>query len=243
MKIIKLNAIDSTNSYLINLSKKEGLEDPTLVLAKSQKKGRGQLGSNWQSTIHQSLTFSVFKRFRNLPARRMSTITFAVSIAVDRVLKKLLIPNTSIKWPNDIMSYSKKIAGILIENQVKKGKIISSVIGLGLNVNEEYFEDLPHATSILLSTGRKHNLDEVFLLISEAILIELDKIENSDFQNLKTTYEDSLFRKDKVSVFEDNFGIRFNGIIKGVTETGEIIIENEQKILKEYNLKEIKYLL
>jgi len=243
VNIIKLNAIGSTNSYLINLGKNEVLEDPTIVVSVIQEKGRGQLGSHWQSTAHKSLTFSVFKRFRDLPAQRMSVITFAVSIAIHKVLKKLSLPNTTIKWPNDIMSYSKKVAGILIENQVKQGKIISSVIGVGLNVNEENFNNLAQATSILLATGIKHNLDDLLLKVSKAILEELEKVENGEFQYLKATYANSLFKKNTVSVFENNTGNRFNGIIKGVTDTGEIVIENEQELLNKYNLKELKYLL
>jgi BirA family biotin operon repressor/biotin-[acetyl-CoA-carboxylase] ligase len=158
------------------------------------------------------------------------------------VLKKISLPNTTIKWPNDIMSHSKKVAGILIENQIKKGKIISSVIGVGLNVNEEKFNNLSQATSILLATGIKHNLDELLLTISKAILEELETAEKGEFQLLKAAYENSLFRKNKITVFENSMGDRFNGIIKGVTDLGEIVIENEQEILNNYYSKELKYL-
>ncbi len=243
MKIIKLNAIDSTNSYLINLSKKEILKDATIIVTTNQKKGRGQLGLHWLSTPHQSLTFSVFKRFDKLSIQRISYITFAVSIAINNVLKKLSVPGVTIKWPNDIMSYSNKIAGILIENQIKHGTVISSVIGVGLNVNEENFENLDQATSILLSTGRKHQLDEVLSMVSEEIIKNLDLFVLGDFQKLKTVYEASLFRKDWVSVFKEINGKHFNGIIRGVTDTGALIVENEDEIRTTYQLKEIKYLL
>ena len=243
MKIIKLNAIDSTNSYLINLGKKERLIDPTIVVSEKQLKGRGQLGAIWQSKPSQSLTFSVFKRFEGVPAIYLSSITFAVSIAVYKALNKMLIPQITIKWPNDIMSYSKKLAGILIENQVKQGKVVSTVIGIGINVNEENFENLPQATSILLSTGRKHLLDEVLQTVYEALLKELERVNQGDFQNLKSEYEKTLFRKDTVSVFEDNQGSRFNGKIKGVSEEGELLIENEDEKVLAFQLKEIKYLL
>ena len=242
MKIIKLSAIDSTNTYLINLGKKEVLLDETIVVAESQNKGRGQLGNMWQSKPMQSLIFSVFKRFGNLPVSNLSSIAFAVSIGVHLALKKVLVPQVTIKWPNDIMSYSKKVTGILIENQLKHNKIVSSVIGIGLNVNEEDFENLPQATSILLSTGKKQNLDEVLQLVSESILNQLQRVEQGDYQNLKKEYEKVLFRKNIISVFENDQGFRFNGKIKGVSEAGEILIENEQEITSKYQLKEIKYL-
>jgi len=243
VNIIKLNAIDSTNSYLIELGKKERLTDPTIVVSEKQLKGRGQLGATWQSKPMQSLTFSVFKRFKGVPVLHLSSITFAVSIGVYKTLNKMLVPQLRIKWPNDILSYSKKLAGILIENQIKQGEVVSTVIGIGININEEKFENLPHATSMLLSTGRKHLLDEVLHAVSEAILKELERVEQGKFQDLKKEYENTLFRKNIVSVFEDTQGNRFNGKIKGVSEAGELLIEKEDEKITSYLLKEIKYLL
>ncbi len=242
MKIIKLNAIDSTNSYLINLGKNEVLEDGTIVTAKTQTKGRGQLGNYWQSTLQQSLTFSMFKRFDEFSVSQVSSIAFAVSLGVRKGLKKLLISNVKVKWPNDIMSHSKKLSGILIENQIKQNQIVSSVIGIGINVNEANFEDLPQATSMLQVTGVKYDLNEVLHVISETVLFELNKIRTANSIKLKEEYEAALFRKNKVSVFETPNGKRFNGKIKGVTKSGELIVENENDLLKNFQLKEIKML-
>ncbi len=242
MNIIKLNAIDSTNSYLINLSKKTKLEDPTIVVTNEQTKGRGQQGAIWQSVPQQSLLFSMFKRYDNLSIKKISRIAFAVSIGVENGLKRFQIPNLAIKWPNDIMSRSKKMAGILIENQLKQGKIISSVIGIGINVNEEEFDSLPQAISMIQATGTKFNLKEVLNTLVEEILVQLNEIEKEDAKALKIKYESSLFRKEMISVFEDPKGYRFNGKIKGVNENGQIVIENEDELLTAYQLKEIKLL-
>ena len=242
MNIIKLNAIDSTNSYLLNLSRAVHLEDPTIVITNNQTKGRGQHGTSWQSVPQQSLLFSMFKRFENLPTNKISSITYAVSLGLENAFKKYKIPNITIKWPNDIMSRSKKMAGILIENQIKQGNVVSSVIGLGINVNEKKFKSLPQATSMLLATGNKFDLNEVLQLVIEEILIQLTKLDKGDYADLKIKYETSLFRKDMISVFEVKDGYRFNGKIKGVNEIGKIVIENENEILNSYQLKEIKML-
>jgi BirA family biotin operon repressor/biotin-[acetyl-CoA-carboxylase] ligase len=242
VNIIKLNAIDSTNSYLINLSKEVKLEDPTIVITNKQTKGRGQHGTSWQSVPQQSLLFSMFKRFEDLPSNKISSIAYAVSLGVENALKKCKIPNITIKWPNDIMSRSKKMAGILIENQIKQGNVVSSIIGLGINVNEEKFESLPQATSMLLATGNKYDLNEVLQHVIEEILIQLNKIEKGEHADLKIKYESSLFKKEMISVFEVPSGYRFNGIIKGVNEIGQIVIEHENKISTSYQLKEIKML-
>ena len=242
MNIIKLNAIDSTNSYLLNLSRAVHLEDPTIVITNNQTNGRGQHGTSWQSVPQQSLLFSVFKRFEDLPSNKIPNITYAVSLGLENAFKKYKIPNITIKWPNDIMSRSKKMAGILIENQIKQGNVVSSVIGLGINVNEKKFKSLPQATSMLLATGNKFDLNEVLQLVIEEILIQLTKLDKGDYADLKIKYETSLFRKDMISVFEVKDGYRFNGKIKGVNEIGKIVIENENEILNSYQLKEIKML-
>lgn len=242
MNIIKLNAIDSTNSYLLNLSRAVHLEDPTIVITNNQTKGRGQHGTSWQSVPQQSLLFSVFKRFEDLPSNKIPNITYAVSLGLENAFKKYKIPNITIKWPNDIMSRSKKMAGILIENQIKQGNVVSSVIGLGINVNEKKFKSLPQATSMLLATGNKFDINEVLQLVIEEILIQLTKLDKGDYADLKIKYETSLFRKDMISVFEVKDGYRFNGKIKGVNEIGKIVIENENEILNSYQLKEIKML-
>ncbi len=242
MNIIKLNAIDSTNSYLINLSKTVKLEDPTIVVTNKQTKGRGQHGASWESVSQQSLLFSMFKRFEDLPSNNISSIAYAVSLGVENAFKKNQIPNIAIKWPNDIMSRSKKMAGILIENQIKQGNVVSCIIGIGINVNEEKFESLPQATSMLLATGNKYDLNEVLQYVIEEILIQLNNIEKGEHADLKIKYESSLFRKEMISVFEDLSGHRFNGKIKGVNEIGQLVIENEDEISTSYQLKEIKML-
>jgi BirA family biotin operon repressor/biotin-[acetyl-CoA-carboxylase] ligase len=162
---------------------------------------------------------------------------------VCRALEKFNIPEVSIKWPNDIMSYQMKIGGILIENQTKRDRLFTSIIGVGINVNETSFEDLPTATSMRLSTGVSYNIEEVFQKICDCIFEQLDLIEQKENSNLKDRYESSLFRKDIVSVFEDANGQKFNGIIRGVTESGELVLETEVGTQVKYLLKQLKMLL
>tara|TARA_R110002072_G_scaffold124085_1_gene259532 strand:+ start:50101 stop:50832 length:732 start_codon:yes stop_codon:yes gene_type:complete len=242
LKIIKLNAIDSTNTYLKNLSKKVALEDELIVITEKQTAGRGQMHSQWSSSVGQSLTFSVFKRFDNLRVGEQPTITYATSLGLKNGLEKLQIPAISIKWPNDILSYKKKLCGVLIENQTLGDKIVSSVIGIGLNVNEMNFPQLPQATSMKLTSGINYDLGEVFEVISSEILSSLNKIAGNSSEALKQEYENVLFRKDRVSVFEDISGEKFSGIIRGISNSGKLKIELADESLQKYELKQIKML-
>lgn len=242
MKIIKLNAIDSTNTYLKSLTKNVSLEDEVVVVAQNQTNGRGQMGAEWQSKTGQSLTFSMFKKFFNVELSCQSYISFAVAIGIKKGLKKLQIPSVSIKWPNDILSYNKKVCGVLIENKIEGTKITGSIVGIGLNVNETEFKDLPQATSLFLATGVKLDLQEVLQIISETIFEELKRMSINKYDSLKEEYENELYRKDQVSAFEYPNGERINGMIKGVTQLGELLVEMENETIDKFEVKQIKML-
>jgi len=240
MRIIKLNATESTNRFMRNLSLESSVQDFTTVVTSTQSKGRGQMGSAWQSESFKNLTFSVYKGFKQFEFEDQFKISMAVSLAIIKALETLQIPKLSIKWPNDILSANKKICGILIENVIKQSHIVSSIIGVGLNVNQLKFEDLPQAGSLKLITGLNYDLDEILHLILKHLEIQLKLLEN-DTSALKNNYESYLFRKEKPSTFKSDEGL-FSGIIKGVSNEGLLKVMIEDQELKTFDLKTIKLL-
>ena len=165
MRIIKLNAIDSTNSYLKQLSNNGKLHDYTVVVTKHQTNGKGQMGSKWESQEAKNLTFSLFKDVSFLNLNSTFFLSIVSSLAIVRALDHFMIPKLKVKWPNDILSESKKICGILIENVVKQGKVKGTIIGIGLNINQTEFKKLPQASSLILLTGMVYNTDELMKAI------------------------------------------------------------------------------
>ena len=97
------------------------------------------MGSEWVSEDNKNLTFSVFKRFERFSIDNQFCISMIVSLSIYEVLSALRLSNINIKWPNDILSCDKKIGGVLIENKLKDKQIESSIIGIGLNVNQTNF--------------------------------------------------------------------------------------------------------
>ena len=240
MKIIKLNAIDSTNTYLKQLAKETQLPNPTIVVAKRQFAGRGQMGNGWFSKEGQSLTFSVFQAFDKLQIERQFWVSMAVSLAILKALQSLNVPKLSIKWPNDILSANKKIGGILIENVLEGSNVKHAIIGIGLNVNDTDFTKLPQASSLKLQTGENFQLEEVLDTILKNVFKNLKNLSAADFSEMKRNYENNLFRKEKVSVFETPERLRFNGIITGVSDIGELLVETENDPLQKFQMKEVK---
>jgi BirA family biotin operon repressor/biotin-[acetyl-CoA-carboxylase] ligase len=242
MNIIKLDATDSTNAYLKNAMLSEVLDDYTVVTARTQLKGRGQPGSTWQSETGKNLTFSLLKRFDGFPAREQFLLNMATSLAVVEALSTWQVPDITIKWPNDILSGNTKVCGILIENMVNSSQIQSSVIGIGLNVNQLVFRDLPNASSLKLLLGRTLPLDEVLTGILHRLHTWLQQIEGERIADLREPYEMRLFRKDKPSTFMSANGETFMGFIRGISETGKLMTELEDAHLREFDLKEIQLL-
>jgi len=242
MKIIKLNAIDSTNNYLLELLRNEPIEDVTVIVADDQQKGRGQRENSWVSMTQKSLTFSIFKRFDGLSMKHQFSISMAVSIGIKKTLDQYGIPDVAIKWPNDIMSRFKKLSGILIENQTKGPNVVSSVIGIGMNVNEDRFDDLPQATSLLLSSGKQFPREEVLYDLIQAIQTELDRINEQEIKSIQSDFEHYLYKRGEFSVFKKPQGKPFNGCIQGVNSSGELMIECEDEIVRTFKMKEIEYL-
>ena len=144
-----------------------------------------------------------------------------------------------IKWPNDILVENKKIAGILINNIISKDIISHSVIGIGLNVNQHVFNEyFPKATSIFLETSYKSNLKEIQCKLLKEIKYQIENYRQGN--NMYNEYLDFLYKRDEVSFFESDFQ-KFNGIIRGVTNLGFLIVEKKNEI-RSFDVKELRML-
>ncbi len=242
MQLIKLDAIDSTNSYLKSILQHSNAPDFTVVVAKKQIQGRGQMGTTWVSEEGKNLTFSVLKKILNFNIQDQFLLNICVSLAIYDTLNEMQIPDLKVKWPNDILSGTNKICGVLIENVLSGKKIQSSIIGIGLNVNQLSFNNLPNVSSLKLILGKQFDLDEVLKLLVDNLKKTFLKLSENRIQELKDTYLKILFRKDKPSTFKTENGEMFTGIIRGISKEGKLLIEIEDLIINEYGLKEVKLL-
>ena len=233
MKIIKLNATTSTNDYLKQLSKETRVEDFTAVWAENQTAGRGQRGAVFLSEPFKSLTFSVYVNEVSSRVEDMFILNFLVSNVIVEALESFNLTNIYIKWPNDILSDGKKIAGILIENTIKSDGGFQSIIGIGINVQSINFNGIEHASSITeqnkVSIDREELLIKIVDLLSKRIpIIEMMR------QEEKERYHSKLFKKDIVSTFETLDGNYFNAIINGVDHEGRLMLTDQSGNLRLY---------
>ncbi len=226
MKIIKLDAIDSTNSFLKKKMNNHEIDDFTIVYSQNQFQGRGRTTKKWIGEPNKNIAFSLFKRFKKLELEHLFYLNVIVSISILELLKKYNVRDASVKWPNDIMVKNKKISGILIENTIKKNNLINSVIGIGINVNQEKFPDLICATSIINETGLAVEID--------SLATELMKIISSNFKFLELNsnfyldqYNNKLYNKKQTVVLKNNIDKKKVGKIVKVDLSGNLSIMNE----------------
>ena len=242
MHIIKLPAIDSTNSYLKELTTKQSVENFTVVVAENQTNGRGQRGANWEVESGKNLTFSVLIKDVLLSFEEVFNLNVVVAVSLFQTFSNLKIPNLSIKWANDILADKKKVCGILIENQFKSNSEILSVIGIGINVNQENFENLPQASSLKKISGQEWNKDEVLLTFLNQFQNNINLYKNEGAKYFWEVYHENLFKKNMPMAFENAQNDKFMGIIKQVLPNGLLQIQLEDDSLQLFDIKEVKML-
>ncbi len=243
MYLFKLNATDSTNSYLREMAKNKDLGKWTVVTTDYQSQGRGQKGAIWQSDKGKNLICSILVRYDDFNAKDQFMINCAVSVGIYNYLSRYNLPKLAVKWPNDIMSVSKKLGGILIENTITSNKISQSIIGIGININQVDFPaDLPLAVSIKNFTNKETPLDVFLQDLLNAIQNKFELIFEKKYDDLWAQYETCLYRKNKPHMFKNSQGEQFMGIIRGVNKQGMLLVEREDASIDSYNFKEVSYL-
>lgn len=243
MYIIKLNAIDSTNSYLKKLALEKPLAPFTVVWTTNQTNGRGQMGSNWVSEEGKNLTFSVLVKDVVESIEGIFDLNVCVAVTLIEVLENYNLSNLAIKWPNDILADKKKIAGVLIENSIKSSGEIVSIVGIGINVNQENFSDLPQASSLKKQTGISNDVEKILHHFLMRFAANLEAFQAQGVASFWEKYHQFLFKWKQPAAFETNDNARFMGSIQEVTKKGLLRIKLEDDCVKEFEVKSIKFLI
>jgi BirA family biotin operon repressor/biotin-[acetyl-CoA-carboxylase] ligase len=241
--IIKIESLASTNDFAKELlSQKTTNADITIIVAQDQTKGRGQSGSYWESEKGKNLTLSIIIKPVSIRPDQQFYVSMAVSLAIKACLNHF-IENVFIKWPNDIYCKHKKICGILIENSLCDDRIESSIVGIGLNVNQTVFSDwIPNPTSLNREKGEEFDIADVQKQLLASFEHYYEKLINGAFEAIHYEYLCSLYLKDSNSMFKDNDG-DFSGHIVSVTDQGMIEIVKEHTETRKYAFKEVQYLI
>ena len=239
---IFLTEVESTNNYANHLVLSKAADEGTVVLAQHQKKGRGQQGNSWESEAGKNLlaSFILFPEF--LTAANQFYLSKIISLALVDFLKPET-ENVTVKWPNDIYIQNRKVAGILIENSVKGRFLSSSIIGIGLNLNQlEFVSDAPNPVSLKQITAKNYDVEKVAVQIWEHFNIWYGKLQTGHFKEIDTAYFKTLFRGNEWSLFSKQ-GKFFEAKIIGIGEFGQLILEARNGTISKYMFKEVEFVL
>jgi len=239
--IIPVTSTDSTNNHLKKLLGPGNLPEGTVILADHQSKGRGRGENRWYSGKNMNILMSVLLK-PGIQAEKFFFLTEVASLALADLLKEFDI-YAEIKWPNDIYRNEKKLAGLLIENILISDIIETTIIGIGLNVNEEVFpENLPNPISIKNITGIDHSRNVLVEKLLEKLIIRYNDLLAGHFKNLHDEYNSQLFRKNRLSTFIFN-NKEFKAFILSVHESGMILLETEEGDQKQFTFGELEMII
>ena len=240
--LVTLKEVDSTNTFLKNvLANNEPVPEGTVIMAESQVAGRGQQLNKWYSSINESLAFSLLLKPHFLPVPQQFLLTCAISLGIHHALLPLVGNQLKIKWPNDVYVGNGKLGGILIENQVQGNAIRNSIIGIGLNINQQEFPAwVPNAVSLRQILHTDYDLKALLLEICSHIEHWYIKLKQGETSQIQAAYLETMYWLNSPGVFKAQ-DIIFDGVIAGVSPTGQLQVINNG-LLKSYNLKEIEFL-
>ena len=237
--IVYLQTVDSTNNYAASHDNQPNIQHKTVILASFQSKGKGQFHNNWQSEAELNLLFSIYLLPNKLSAVNQFDLSRISALAIKDTISYFLKRKVSIKWPNDIFVNDKKIAGILIENSVNNNFIDRSIIGIGININQEVFDQLS-ATSLKLESAVEWKLERVL----EFFLYRFDNYYESiqhGSKELHSNFDLHLFkRKEWTKMKSPKLG-SFRGRIVGTERNGMLKVEDENLNIHLFNHKEIEF--
>ena len=236
--LIQLQSVDSTNSYASQLLRMSEVTEGTAILAVQQTHGKGYGGSQWISEPGQNLLFSFILKPGFLPADHQFYLSMCVSNAILDFISGLAGP-VCVKWPNDILLQGGKVAGILIENTVLDRNLYTSVIGIGLNVNQKNFPPgLPNPVSLSIAAGTEFDLSDTLTSLFGSLNTHISILYQEEYARIKTAYLNNLQGLNEWAIFEDQSGT-FEGRIVDVADTGELIVANHEGEVKQYRFKEV----
>lgn len=238
-EIIHITETDSTNKYIRERMQQASLDEGSVVWTDFQTAGRGQAGNAWESEPTRNLTFSVVIYPESIPANAQFLISQITALSVKEMLNRY-IDDVTVKWPNDIYWKDKKICGMLIENDLTGKDIYCSVIGIGININQELFKsEAPNPVSLTNITRQLYDIEtelHSFLRIFYDYYLLLLK---GEFSTIRTRYRNALYRGNGYYTYKDEQGV-FDACISGIEPTGHILLQLRNGYIRRYAFKEVK---
>jgi len=249
MMHIRLDEIDSTNDYAYQLASKSKPDEGTVISAAYQYAGKGQYGRTWTAKHGANATFSLILYPQWLPLDYVFLLNLCLALGCLEGLISITRLNTILlKWPNDLFIGDQKLGGMLLQNTLKGKKIDFSIMGFGINVNQELFPpEIIRATSLKVNTGADYDINELIEVLCPFIMNRYDQLKTSKdlsqlFEEMKQSYLIHLYRFSVAHEFYFPDGTSFKGTIVDLLLDGRImILHPEAQDAVPYDFRQISF--
>ncbi len=240
-RLMKLNETISTNRFLGELAEKETLPEGTTIVAAYQTIGQGLGGTSWHSEPGANLLMTILFQPNFLPVNKIYLISKAIALGIKDYLAEESI-EAKIKWPNDIYVDDNKICGVLIENSLRGDKVLQSICGIGLNVNQQIFPaEVSNPVSMKMITGRTYDIDDCFALLCRHLEKRYLQLKSQNFNFVNNDYLKALHRFYEMETYETP-AEKFHAQIIDVEDEGKLVLKKENGTIVRFGFKEIKFL-
>jgi BirA family biotin operon repressor/biotin-[acetyl-CoA-carboxylase] ligase len=231
------DSIDSTNSYLTNSPYSA---KPQLCISREQTKGRGQHERDWVSQKDGSIIFSIRKSFAL--ETKVNGLSLVIGMAIIKSIEtECQLKGLKIKWPNDVYFEAKKLAGILMENNIYKGKQYV-LIGVGVNYQLVDKNDINTPWTDLSQIANKlPNFNKLTASIINNIIILTEDFEMNGLSSLLSQWDDYDMLKG-VNIRSTQSNGEFEGKVDGITNQGALKIITKGGIKELYSSMHIEYI-
>jgi len=224
--IVLLGSVDSTNNYAMAMIQKGDRSRIKPVFALEQTRGKGRRGKHWKSNKGANIMLSIPVQMQWLAISTQFQLSAAVALACHDLFAKYILANLFIKWPNDLFINDSKAGGILIENIIKGTLWQWTIVGIGLNINQEEFEEFNlKATSLKLETGKNFDVLNLAEELVSLVLKRIEDIKSGNFQTVLEEYNQYLFARNKTVRLKKE-SIVFQTNILGVSPSGQLITKD-----------------
>jgi len=214
-----------------------------VVWAECQTAGRGQRGHVWTSPEGENLTFTLVLEPTFLPVGEQFALNEAIALALVDTFDELGI-ESRIKWTNDIYVGDRKMVGLLIENDCSGGRLVRTLVGIGINVNQTEFDpSLPNPVSMAQIAGRPFDRGEVIETFLEKCARRYARLERGENEALAEEYRRRMYRLGEQHPYRHPDGTLFEATIEGVRPSGALVLRHADGSLGEYLFREVEFVL
>lgn len=235
-----LTSCHSTNDIAAHKVRSGIAVNGEIVIAGLQTGGRGQRGNTWDAESGQNFTLSIILKPQHLSVANQFQLSKCTALGIRSYVASKTEKKVTVKWPNDVLIGEKKVAGVLIENRLRGSRIEASVVGIGLNMNQNVFNS-ERITSLFLEEEKQLDLGKELDELASFLEYYYELLEKGDYDRIDELYLRSLFGFREIRSFTDGTGRVFEGKVEGVTADGRLRLQVDLEE-KQFDVKEITWI-